>query len=70
MEALDPREWKDKGGGADGGGAPDPSVREKVREAAPTGEKADLVIPGCRGPETHEYGSTAVHFYMRVRDGA
>lgn len=25
----------------------------------------DLSIPGAIGPETHEYGSTAVHIYMR-----
>ncbi len=28
---------------------------------------ADLSIPGAVGPETHEYGSTAVHLYMRRR---
>lgn len=26
---------------------------------------ADPSIPGCKGPETHPYGSTAVHWYMR-----
>lgn len=26
---------------------------------------ADLTIEGARGPETHEYGSMALHFYMR-----
>lgn len=26
----------------------------------------DLHIPGLHGPETHEYGSTAVHWYMRA----
>jgi 16S rRNA (guanine(966)-N(2))-methyltransferase RsmD len=26
---------------------------------------ADWKIPGARGPETHEYGTMAVHFYMR-----
>ena len=29
----------------------------------------DLHIPGLLGPETHNYGSTAVHWYMRD-DGA
>lgn len=29
------------------------------------GTPADLHIPGCKGPETHAYGSTAVHWYMR-----
>jgi 16S rRNA G966 N2-methylase RsmD len=28
---------------------------------------ADLSIPGALGPETHSYGSTAVHLYMRAR---
>jgi hypothetical protein len=28
---------------------------------------ADLSIPGAAGPETHEYGSTAVHLYMRKK---
>jgi 16S rRNA (guanine966-N2)-methyltransferase len=27
----------------------------------------DLVIPGTRGPESHRYGTTAVHFYMRAK---
>lgn len=27
---------------------------------------ADWTIPGTRGPETHAYGSTAVHFYMKL----
>jgi hypothetical protein len=27
----------------------------------------DLVIAGARGPETHRYGTTAVHFYMRAK---
>ncbi len=26
----------------------------------------DLAIPGAKGPETHVYGSTALHFYMRA----
>jgi 16S rRNA (guanine966-N2)-methyltransferase len=26
---------------------------------------ADWKIPGARGPETHEYGTMAIHFYMR-----
>jgi 16S rRNA (guanine966-N2)-methyltransferase len=29
--------------------------------------RVDPSIPGARGPETHEYGSTAVHLYMRAR---
>ncbi|MDP1662338.1 MAG: 16S rRNA (guanine(966)-N(2))-methyltransferase RsmD [Phycisphaerales bacterium] len=27
---------------------------------------ADWTIPGARGPETHAYGTTAVHFYMKA----
>jgi len=27
--------------------------------------EADLTIAGARGPETHEYGSMALHLYMR-----
>lgn len=30
----------------------------------------DLSIPGAEGPETHVYGSMAVHWYMRGRDPA
>ena len=29
------------------------------------GEEIDLAIPGALGPETHLYGSTALHLYMR-----
>lgn len=32
-----------------------------------SGVPADLSIPGCKGPETHVYGKTAVHWYMRAR---
>lgn len=28
----------------------------------------DIVIPGALGPETHAYGSTAIHLYMRDPD--
>lgn len=28
----------------------------------------DLTMKGAAGPETHQYGSTAVHLYMRRRD--
>jgi 16S rRNA (guanine(966)-N(2))-methyltransferase RsmD len=30
---------------------------------------ADLSIPGAKGPETHVYGSTAIHLYMPDRAG-
>jgi 16S rRNA (guanine(966)-N(2))-methyltransferase RsmD len=33
----------------------------------PKGVPVDLTIPGAVGPETHEYGTTAVHLYMRRR---
>lgn len=29
----------------------------------------ELSIPGAIGPETHEYSSMALHFYMRRKDG-
>ena len=45
--------------GAGAGGADDPSVVRTI---------ADWTIPGARGPETHPYGSTAVHFYMKRRE--
>lgn len=28
--------------------------------------EADLALPGARGPETHVYGSMAIHLYMRA----
>jgi 16S rRNA (guanine966-N2)-methyltransferase len=31
---------------------------------------ADLKIPGAAGPETHPYGTTAVHLYMRAGEQA
>ncbi|CAN5756285.1 hypothetical protein BH11PLA1_BH11PLA1_24460 [soil metagenome] len=30
-------------------------------------ELADLTLRGARGPETHVYGTTAIHFYMKAR---
>jgi 16S rRNA (guanine966-N2)-methyltransferase len=38
---------------------------EESEESAGRWEPVDLTIPGAKGPETHVYGSTAVHFYMR-----
>ncbi len=46
--------------------------REPRREdepEAPT-EEVDLAIPGAVGPETHAYGSTAVHWYARASSGS
>ncbi len=33
--------------------------------ARPSHHRVDLAIPGAKGPETHTYRTTAVHFYMR-----
>ncbi|MCC6661446.1 MAG: 16S rRNA (guanine(966)-N(2))-methyltransferase RsmD [Phycisphaerales bacterium] len=41
-----------------GGDTPAPPVPRR---------RVDLALPGADGPETHEYGSTAVHLYMRRR---
>jgi hypothetical protein len=40
---------------------------EEMEAAAPAGrwEGADLRIAGMRGPETHVYGSTAIHLYEK-----
>lgn len=44
---------------------------EEAGETAgePSGVPADLSITGCTGPETHRYGTTAVHWYARARGG-
>lgn len=39
--------------------------REGVAAEKPRYVDADMAIAGAIGPETHEYGSTAVHLYMR-----
>ncbi|MBL8764695.1 MAG: RsmD family RNA methyltransferase [Phycisphaerae bacterium] len=45
---------------------PDPGASS----AAPApGSFADLSIPGAKGPETHRYRHSAVHFYMRSTPG-
>ncbi len=33
-------------------------------------QEVDLQMAGALGPETHDYGSTAVHLYMRATDDA
>lgn len=38
---------------------------ERDEEHKRTAQAIDLAIPGAQGPETHVYGSTAVHWYMR-----
>lgn len=48
---------------------PWPYVDHVEREEAPgmfDKVPVDLKVPGARGPETHVYGSTAVHWYMRA----
>lgn len=37
--------------------------------AAAARDVADLHVPGLFGPETHEYGKTAVHWYAKPRAG-
>lgn len=45
---------------------PWPAVR---REGVGTpAEAMELAMPGAVGPETHAYGSTAIHLYMKARD--
>ncbi|MBX3408098.1 MAG: 16S rRNA (guanine(966)-N(2))-methyltransferase RsmD [Phycisphaeraceae bacterium] len=39
-------------------------------QPGPLRAPADLAIAGALGPETHKYGSTAVHLYMRARAAA
>ncbi len=38
-------------------------------ESAGRWEMVDLTIPGAEGPETHVYGSTAIHLYMKKQAG-
>ncbi|MBC7771532.1 MAG: hypothetical protein H7210_03450 [Pyrinomonadaceae bacterium] len=40
-------------------------AQEAAAAAARKTEAADLTIPGAIGPETHIYGHTAIHLYMR-----
>ncbi len=60
--------WGEGTTGAEG----DDGVRVvENRDSGPDGAAgpavaADMAIAGCRGPETHAYGSTAVHWYMRA----
>lgn len=39
--------------------------QEASKPTLPPARPADRSIPGAIGPETHEYGTTAVHLYMR-----
>lgn len=56
--AADEEELVALEGGKGGGPAP---------QAGAIRTPADLSIAGAIGPETHKYGSTAVHLYMRAR---
>jgi 16S rRNA (guanine(966)-N(2))-methyltransferase RsmD len=59
--------------GADAGGEGDEEdgvVVRGVPELTVERVKPDLSLPGARGPETHAYGSTAVHWYMRGAGGS
>lgn len=42
-------------------------AEEQPEAGRTTREPADLAIAGAVGPETHEYGSTAAHLYMRKK---
>lgn len=44
-----------------------PSAGPLAAQPQPPRQPADLAIPGAIGPETHQYGSTAVHWYQRAR---
>ncbi|MFT3686944.1 MAG: RsmD family RNA methyltransferase [Phycisphaerales bacterium] len=66
VEPLDDDELEalmDGEGGEDG-------VKETLSAAKPLKRDqaifADWKIPGARGPETHEYGTMAIHFYMKA----
>lgn len=45
-----------------------PAPETPVRGVAPKGIPVDLRMDNALGPETHSYGSTAIHLYMRRRD--
>lgn len=62
-----PDELSDEHG--DDPAALDSSTHAAARQAvpAPTFHMVDLTLAGAVGPETHVYGSTAMHLYMRKR---
>lgn len=43
---------------------------EQGEDGATVRTEVDLEHPGLDGPETHVYGSTAVHWYMKAQGGA
>lgn len=43
----------------------DPGVQVSEVAPSPAHLPVDLTLAGAAGPETHKYGSTAVHWYMR-----
>jgi 16S rRNA (guanine966-N2)-methyltransferase len=65
--AGDEREGRRPGGVRRRGNVPIIPPEVLASTAAPP-VLADWKITGLRGPETHEYGSTAVHFYMKAKE--
>lgn len=70
----DGTDWQSGGAGdeAEGDGeedyaAPGAASHAHPRPPAPTFHMVDLTLAGAVGPETHIYGSTAMHLYMRKR---
>lgn len=63
VEPLSDDELEDVMEGVGEAGAADPKPLKRDQAIF-----ADWKIPGARGPETHEYGTMAVHFYMRQRE--
>ncbi|MDX2146547.1 MAG: RsmD family RNA methyltransferase [Planctomycetota bacterium] len=64
-DEIDIDDGPDANGAEDAGVAPIagvPAAAPKPKRVTPS-----LVVPGALGPETHEYGKMAVHFYMRRR---
>lgn len=45
------------------------AAREAARQPKPERLAVDLAIPGAIGPETHAYGTMAVHLYQADRGG-
>lgn len=67
MAGADDGDEVERGGRPDGRRRSVPLIPPEVlaSTAAPA-VFADWTIPGTRGPETHEYGTMAVHFYMKA----
>lgn len=63
-----PRRHADTPAGAIGPETDGGEGSESQNPSGPKYEDIDLAIEGAIGPETHPYGSTAVHLYMRRPD--